>query len=68
MAVRSQASCLTVVMVLLVAATGVQGHASSKLRGILGRDAPGSGQIKCASQPLVATEDVALSAAHAHKI
>ena len=49
MAMRSQMSCLTVVVVLLLAAAGVQGHASSKLRGILGRDAPGSGQIKCAS-------------------
>ena len=46
MAMRSQAVCYLALVVLLVGAAGVQGHASSKLRGILGRDAPGSGQTQ----------------------
>jgi hypothetical protein len=32
--------------VLLVGAAGVQGHASTLLRGVLGKDAPGSGQTE----------------------
>jgi hypothetical protein len=46
MAVRSQTVCYLALVVLLVGSAGVQGHASSKLRGILGRDAPGSGQTQ----------------------
>jgi hypothetical protein len=61
MATRSQTTCLTVVLMLLVAAAGVQGHASSKLRGILGRDAPGSGQTQCAFRPLGGYNDVDMS-------
>ena len=46
MADRSQTVCHLALVLLLVGAAGVQGHASSKLRGILGRDAPGSGQTQ----------------------
>ena len=46
MADRSQTICHLALVLLLVGAAGVQGHASSKLRGILGRDAPGSGQTQ----------------------